>query len=299
MSIRSMTGYSHASAQADGWSIHVQCKSVNHRSLDTRLHVPRECAWLEQEATSIIRTQMHRGRVELRVDLGFDATSDDVDVNYIDADRFTALCSELRDLAQISATGPVTLGDVLQFRHIFENKTVAEIEEGHGELIEAVREAVDKLIDSREDEGQGIADDLNGHLDFLEGRLSELSELLPKELAHYRGRLRERVTEAVEDFGAGDIEDERLAQELAYYADKADISEEVQRAESHVATLREILAGNRDEEAVGKTIDFYLQELIRETNTMGSKSNSSTGTDLVIDMKSTVEKMREQAANIE
>jgi uncharacterized protein (TIGR00255 family) len=294
-----MTGYSHASAQTDGWSIDVQCKSVNHRSLDTRFHVPRECAWLEREAASMIRERMHRGRVELRVDLGFDATSDDVDVNYVDADRFAAICSELRDLAQISATGPVTLGDVLQFKHVFENKTVAEIEEGHDELLAVVRKAVDRLVDSREDEGQGIAEDLTEHLSFLEGRLGELTELLPGELDQYRGRLRSRVNEAIEDFGVGEIDDDRLAQELAYYADKSDVSEELQRAQSHVATLRDILAGNRDEEAVGKTIDFYLQELIRETNTMGSKSNSSRGTDLVIDMKSTVEKMREQAANIE
>lgn len=294
-----MTGYARASAQVDGWSIEVQCKSVNHRSLETRLFIPSECGWLEREAASIIRERLSRGRVELRVELSFDATSDDVEVNYVDSDRFTAVCSELRDLAQISATGPVTLADVLHFKHVFEKKTVAEIEEGHDALVDVVREAVDGLADSRADEGQGIADDLEGHLELLEERLGELEDILPAELEAHRGRLRERVTEAVEDFGVGDIDDDRLAQELAYYADKADVSEELQRAKSHVDTLRTILAGERDEDAVGKTIDFYLQELIRETNTMGSKSHTARGTDLVIDMKSTVEKMREQAANIE
>jgi uncharacterized protein (TIGR00255 family) len=299
MSIRSMTGYGQATAQAGGWSIEVQCKSVNHGSLDTRLHIPRECAWLERDASAIVRDRTSRGRVEVRVELSFDATSDDIDVHYVDSDRFTAVCSELRDLAQISATGPVALADVLQFKHVFENKTVAEIEEGHEALVDAVRDAVDSLVGSREQEGRGIADDLGGHLDLLAERLEELEELLPREMEEYRGRLRERVTEAVEDFGVGDIDDDRLAQELAYYADRADVAEELQRAKSHVGTLRSILAGERDEDAVGKTIDFYLQELIRETNTMGSKSNSARGTDLVIDMKSTVEKMREQAANIE
>lgn len=299
MTIRSMTGYATASAQAEGWIVSVEARSVNHRGLDMRLNVPRECSWLEPKVTELIRKRMHRGRVQLRVDLDFDQAADDVEVSYIDEARFGAVCHELRELSKSTATGPMTLRDVLEFRHVFEKKTVAEISEDNPALMPAVEAAIDALVDSREKEGAGIAADLEGHLQSLNDNLERLEALLPTELEAFRARLKARVSEAVADFGAGDIDDEKLAQELAYYADKSDVSEELQRAKSHVEKLRGILAGEGADEGVGKTIDFYLQELIRETNTMGSKSSSAKGTDIVIEMKSTVERMREQAANIE
>ena len=299
MTIRSMTGYATAGAQAEGWIVSVEARSVNHRGLDMRLNLPRECSWIEPKITELIRDRMHRGRVQLRVELDFDQSADDVEVNYIDEARFSAVSRELRELSNATATGPMVLHDVLEFRHIFEKKTVAEISEDNPALTSAVESAIDQLIDSREHEGEGIARDLDDHLQSLSDSLRRLQELLPQELEAFRTRLKERVYEAVADFGAGDIDDEKLAQELAYYADKADVSEELQRAKSHVGKLRGILGGEGNDKGVGKTIDFYLQELIRETNTMGSKSNSARGTDLVIEMKSTVERMREQAANIE
>ncbi len=299
MPISSMTGYSTASEQADGWLVSVEARSVNHRGLDTRLSVPRECAWLEPTIAELVRGRLHRGRVQLSVTLDLDADADEVDVNYIDEARFMAVCHELRELSNMTATGPLTLGDALEFRDIFEKKTVAEIEEDNPAVLRAVEAALDGLVDSRRQEGRGIAEDLRGHLDSLSGHIEELRGLLPDEAQSFRGRLKERVEQAVEDFGVGEIDDERLAQELAYYADKSDVSEEVQRALSHIDKLASIVEGEHTEDAVGKTIDFYLQELIRETNTMGSKSNSARATDLVIAMKATVEKMREQAANIE
>lgn len=299
MTIRSMTGYATTSAQAQGWVVSVEARSVNHRGLDMRLSVPRECSWLEAKITELVRNRMHRGRVQVRVDLDLDDAAEDVEVSYIDEARFGAVCHELRELSKATATGPMTLRDVLEFRHVFENKSVAEISEDNAALMPAVESAIEGLIASREREGDGIADDLAGHLDSLSANLGRLEEVLPQEMQAFRARLKERVAEAVADFGAGDIDDEKLAQELAYYADKADVSEELQRAKSHVEKLRGILSGEGGDEGVGKTIDFYLQELIRETNTMGSKSSSAKGTDIVIAMKSTVERMREQAANIE
>ncbi len=299
MSVRSMTGYATASARAQGWVVSVEARSVNHRGLDTRIYVPRECAWLEASIGEMLRKRLQRGRVEVRVDLEVDEGAGEAEVHYIDPARFGAVCHELRELSKQTATGPMSLRDVLEFRHVFEKKSVAQIGDDNPALLSAVESALDGLVECRESEGQGIAVDMNGHLDRLQARLAELEELLPEEMQAYRARLKERVTQAVADFGAGDIDDERLAQELAYYADKADVAEELQRAASHIDKLRGIFGGEAGDASVGKTIDFYLQELIRETNTMGSKSNSARGTDLVIDMKSTVERMREQAANIE
>jgi uncharacterized protein (TIGR00255 family) len=297
-----MTGYATSSAQADGWVVSVEARSVNHRGLDMSLSVPRECAWLEPKIAELVRQRMHRGRVQIRVELDLGADADGVDVHYIDQTRFEAVCAELRELSNNTATGPLTLGDVMELRHVFENKSVAEIDQDNDALVTAVESALSVLIDTRESEGEGIAEDLVGHLDSLQENLERLEALLPRELEAFRARLKERVTQAVAEFGAGDLDDEKLAQELAYYADKSDVSEELQRAKSHVEKLRGILGDavhQESPEPVGKTIDFYLQELIRETNTMGSKSSSAAGTDIVIEMKSTVERMREQAANIE
>lgn len=298
MSIRSMTGYGTAESRADGWIVSVEARSVNHRNLDTRVSVPRECPWLEPQITQLLRDRLHRGRVQINVNLEFDQSSEQIDVEYVDRARFDAIAAELRELGQASGTVEPSLGDVLEFRHLFEKKTIAEISTDNPALMAAARNAVDMLIVSRATEGDGIAEDLLGHLENLGEHLDELRELLPREIEEFRGRLRERIDKAVEDFDVGSIDDDRLAQELAYYVDKADVSEELQRATSHVEKLRRILDSD-EREAVGKTIDFYLQELIRETNTMGSKSNSARGTDIVIAMKSAVEKMREQAANIE
>jgi uncharacterized protein (TIGR00255 family) len=297
-----MTGYATGTAKADGWTVSVEARSVNHRGLDMSLSVPRECAWLEPKIAELIRQKMHRGRIQVRVELDFDDAGGDVDVNYIDQARFEAVCAELRELSNNTATGPLTLGDVMALRDVFENKTAAQIEDTNAAPLAAAETAVGALVDSRNSEGEGIAQDLAGHLDSLRNNIERLEGMLPDETDAFRGRLKERVAKAVADFGAGDLDDERLAQELAYYADKSDVSEELQRAKSHVDTLRDILrskAVSESTEAVGKTIDFYLQELIRETNTMGSKSSSAKGTDVIIEMKSTVERMREQAANIE
>jgi uncharacterized protein (TIGR00255 family) len=299
MTIRSMTGYATASAQADGWVVSVEAKSVNHRGLDMRVSVPRECSWLEPQVAARIRERLERGRVQLSVTLDFDGSARGGEVTYIDESRFMALCRELRELSKASATGPLQLRDVLAFRDLLENDSAAQIDRDNPALERAVGEALDGLVDSRRSEGRGIARDLQSHLDTLAADLDALIELLPAEMEAFRGRLKERVEQAVADFGAGDVDDEKLAHELAFYADKADVSEELQRARSHIDTLGDLVADQDDEEAVGKTIDFYLQELIRETNTLGSKSSSAAGTDLVISMKATVEKMREQAANIE
>jgi uncharacterized protein (TIGR00255 family) len=332
MTIHSMTGYATATARAEGWVVSVEARSVNHRGLDTRLTVPRACAWMEPQIARMIRRRVHRGRVELRVELGMDVDAEQPRPGSIDAARFAAICAELRGLAashelarpreagsaaehsqtEARTEARIELSDVLQFRHHFEVTADPEIDRENPAVAQAVESALAKLVEGREREGRGIARDLGEHLDQLSANLGQLRELLPGELAAFRARLQERVSAALVEFGAGGLDEERLAQELAFYADRSDISEELQRAASHIERLRGLLTADSpaaepetsadadsSREPLGKTVDFYLQELIRETNTMGSKSSSARGTDLVIAMKSIVERMREQAANIE
>lgn len=310
MSIYSMTGYATAVDRADGWVVNVHARSVNHRGLDTRFSLPYSLSSSESALGKLVRERFHRGRVELRVELEADHSAAGGSLRFFDAAQFEAVVEELRELGiseGLIFANQLKLSDVLAFKHLFERSDGAEIDPENPAILSAVERALDELLRARLNEGEGIAQDLRAHLRELELNLGAMAELLPGEADAFRARLAQRVEEAVEAFGAGDLEPERLAHELAFYADRSDVGEELQRAGSHVERLKELLepgadasaeAGQRAEPR-GKTIDFYLQELIRECNTMGSKSNSARGTDLVIAMKATIERMREQAANVE
>lgn len=309
-----MTGYASTSCSAAGWVVHVEARSVNHRGLDARLTLPRACAALEPEILGMIRETMQRGRVEVRVEVVAEDRSAAAAPARIDALRFANICRELRQLGAenqlLSQPGELKMSDVLVFRKHFEAAETAEvatIDPQNPALRQAVAAALAQLVEARRAEGLGIARDLQAHLELLAEHLETLESILPAELDALRQRLSTRLGDALAEFGAGELGEERLAAELVYYADKADICEELQRAQSHLARIQEILAApshpedapNALQEPCGKALDFYLQELIRETNTMGSKSSSARATDLVIAMKSTIERMREQAANIE
>lgn len=314
MCIHSMTGYASTSSSAAGWVVEVEARSVNHRGLDSRLNLPHGCASLEPETLGIIRQRMHRGRVEVRVEVSAAEAADPARSRCIDSARFEAVCQELRALSAqnglLRASDELELSDVLVYRQSFEARDTADVEmidPQNPALRGAIDAALAQLVEARRIEGAGIAADLVDHLAVLAEKLADLEALLPEELGAFRERLATRLRETLAEFGAGELDDERLAHELVYYADKADISEELQRAKSHLGRIQAILRPTTQpksgepgkEEPCGKTLDFYLQELIRETNTMGSKSSSARATDLVIAMKSTVERMREQVANIE
>lgn len=306
-----MTGYASLSTRAEGWVISVEARSVNHRGLDSRLVLPRACACLEPEILGMIRERMHRGRVEVRVEIIADESAGEGRAQRIDPARFESVCQELRQLGAdnglLGSSDGLELRDVLVFRQHFEirdNGDTPTIDPQNPALRQAIDGAIAELVEARRVEGQGIARDLGEHLVVLAQNLEALETLLPAELGAFRERLSERLRDVMADFDAGEVDEERLAQEVVYYADKADICEELQRAQSHIGRIEALLAATSQsaetpQEPHGKTLDFYLQELIRETNTMGSKSNSARATDLVIAMKSTIERMREQAANIE
>lgn len=291
-----MTGFGAARAQVQGWKITVECRSVNHRGLDVRAHLPRAWAPLESDVVGIVQAQLGRGRVEIRLDTEYDRES--ASARLIDPQKFSAIASELRELAEANdLERGVRVADVLTFDDVFKSPEIGEIED-HDAILTVVREAVDELVDSRTAEGRKLLVTMHDFVDQIEDDLQSINGRIEPELAAYRGRLIDRMKEALEKFEIDEIDEDRIVQEVAYYADKSDVSEELQRAFSHVGKLREVL--NRDDdEPCGKNIDFYLQEMMREANTTGSKTGSAEITDAVIRIKSTVEKMREQAANIE
>jgi len=294
-----MTGFGRATGRSVNWVVDVECHSVNRERLDVRVHLPDELSALEPVVRDRVKRRLGRGKVDVYLDFDFLPGAQAESGQLFDPDRFNAVVSELQELSERTATGPVGLSEIVVFREKFEREQPFEVDEDDEVVVEAVDEAVDELLAARTEEGRGLAEDLNGYLDEYADALSEYQDRAPDEMEKLRGRIEDRVREALDDVDGPEPDEERLAREIVYHADRADVSEELQRAESHVANLRELIEESELDEAVGKEIDFYLQELVRESNTLSSKSASSELTDIAVTMKTLVDKMREQAANVE
>lgn len=297
--LASMTGYGSSFAVVEGWQLRVECRSVNHRRLNVRVHAPDELRWLEPQVQKRIKGAICRGSIDVRFDLRPGVSTGRTEFAGIDEDRFSAVARELKRLAvDYRLVAPVSLEAIWEYRSFFDRST-GEVftEETASSIMPAIDDALQEMIVSRRDEGEGIRRDLLQYRNELVALVEAVEGITEDDKEAHRSRVRRRLREALEEFDIGEIDEGRLAQEVAYYVEKGDICEEVQRARSHLDRLKEVVM--EPGEAVGKKIDFYLQELIRETNTMGSKSQHAGLTDRVIEMKSIIEKMREQAANVE
>ena len=293
-----MTGFGAASTSFLGWTMKVEVRSVNHRGLDVRVWCPRDWTWIEPFVHNGIREYVHRGRVEIRVDAERDLTS--AGATFIDLSRFVRAADELRDAARAAKLeGEPTIRDVLEIGEVHAKQDGASVPDDHSGFEAVIREALGDLVKSRVEEGEKLRETMQGHLDEVSRALAAIRTLMPLVASEYQSRLEVRLREALEKYEVHQIDEKSLLHEVAIYADRSDISEESQRAESHIAKLAEIFADHEDGAPLGKQIDFYLQELMREANTTGAKSGSIEITNHVIAMKSAVEQMREQAANIE
>lgn len=297
-SLHSMTGFGESSATITGWRLQVSCRSVNHRGLDVRVNSPGELRWLESYIMGLAREKLHRGRLEVRIDLEPATQDEATGFELIDEERFASVARKLSQLAEQNGLNtPISLGHMLAYRSYFERSREDLFSEDQAEqILPVIEDALAELIESRRKEGAGIAQDLLGHLAAFEACLNEVEALKENADDGLRTRLELRLEQTLAAFAVQEVDEGRVAQELAFVVERGDISEELQRARSHVERLREVI--HLGDEA-GKKLDFYLQEMIRESNTMGSKSQHGPLTDQVIEMKSLVEKMREQAANIE
>ena len=297
--LSSMTGYGQASGRVDGWRLRVECRSVNHKRLSIRVDAPETLSWSESAITKRLRDVLERGRVEVHVQLEPVADAGGPGFDAIDESRFEAVVAELQRLAnEHQLATPLRMESLEAYRDFFERRRDEVISEDNPEpIVDVVGDAVDQLITSRLEEGRGLRQELVDYLSELRGHLQDLSALREEDEMERHSTVEARLREAVASFEVDELDESRLRQEVAYYVEKGDISEEMQRAGAHLQKLEDVVETSAT--AVGKKIDFYLQELIRETNTMGSKSRHPELTERVIEMKSLIEKMREQAANIE
>jgi uncharacterized protein (TIGR00255 family) len=289
-----MTGFGEARREAAGATLHVQIRTVNHRHLNIHFKVPEALEALEPAVTAVLKERLVRGHVRYRLDL---SEPEDADASLtVDHDRVRAYVAALEQLKfEHGIVGDVDLDLVARFGDIF--RTAATFEDGIDlePVLEATRAALDDVVETREREGKALESDLLASIAAIETAAEAIAERAPGRLERERDRLKQAIAELSGEVG---VDEDRLAREVAYLAERWDINEELVRLRSHVASFRETVQAEGDE-PVGKRLGFWLQEMHREANTIGAKANDSEIVGQVVGIKTEIEKLREQVENVE
>jgi uncharacterized protein (TIGR00255 family) len=291
--IKSMTGYGRVETSGQDRNIVVEVKSVNHRFLEISLRMPQALFPLELEFKKKIGEKVKRGRIEIFIRLEAESVNAPETMINLEIARnyFTAL-QRLKD--EFGLTEEIGLKTLVGFRDIFSQPAETEIKpDVLKQIADALEEAMNMLVKMRQDEGIAIYQDMEQRLNSIRGILGTIQARSPQVIIEYHRRLTERIKELTAGYV---IDESRLAQEAAILAEKSDITEEIVRMHSHIGQFVELLQSS---DAEGKKIDFLLQEMNREINTIGSKSNDADIARQVIEAKSELSKLREQAQNIE
>lgn len=290
--IKSMTGYGRANVSKNEREYQIEIKSVNHRYLDVSVKMPRQLSYLEETIKKEISSKVKRGKIDVFVTFeNNSAEGKEIKINtelakaYID--ELKKLAEKENILADIQVTDISKYPDVLNIQNSQDDETIKE------EVIETIKNATENLVQMREVEGTKISEDLTERLDKIQLKINEISKLSTGLIEEYVVKLEERIKEILKN---QEVDKSRLAQEVVIYADKCSIEEEVTRLNSHISQFKALLNSN---ETIGKKLDFIVQEMNRETNTIGSKANKLEITNGVIDIKTEIENIREQVQNIE
>lgn len=291
--MHSMTGYGKGVSKRDGKTITIEIKTVNHRFLDCNIKLPRNFLFVEDRVKKAVSSAISRGHVDLY--LTYEQSSTDEGAYTVDMELAKNYLTAVRQLENgTGLANDVTLSTLLRVGDIVTRQQSVEDEDLLAEMtLEAASEALVNLKVMREKEGQSQKADIASKLDTIEACLDRIKEFAPKVVEDYRALLNARIAEVVEP---SLVDKQRLATEVALYADHCAIDEEITRLSTHISNMRSLLEAT---EPVGRKMDFLVQEFNRETNTIGSKANDMRITKEVLAIKNEIEKMREQAANIE
>ena len=289
----SMTGYGKGVAKRDGKTVTIEIKTVNHRFLDCNFKLPRTFLFVEDAVRKAVSGAISRGHVDLF--LTYEQTSVDEGAYTVDVELANNYLCALRQLQ--SATGvadDVTLTTLSKVPDVIVKEQAVEDEDLLRALtVEALDGALCNLKAMRQKEGVALKTDISQKLDKISDCLERIKEYAPEVVNDYRRALNARIAEVVEP---SLVDMQRLATEVALFADHCAIDEEITRLSTHISNMRALLEAD---EPVGRKMDFLVQEFNRETNTIGSKANDMRITEQVLAIKNEIEKMREQAANIE
>lgn len=291
--MHSMTGYGKGVSKRDGKTITIEIKTVNHRFLDCNIKLPRNFLFVEDRVKKAVSSAISRGHVDLY--LTYEQSSTDEGAYTVDLELAKNYLTAVRQLENgTGLANDVTLSTLLRVGDIVTRQQSVEDEDLLAEMtLEAASEALVNLKVMREKEGQSQKADIASKLGTIEACLDRIKEFAPKVVEDYRELLNARIAEVVEP---SLVDKQRLATEVALYADHCAIDEEITRLSTHISNMRSLLEAT---EPVGRKMDFLVQEFNRETNTIGSKANDMRITKEVLAIKNEIEKMREQAANIE
>ena len=293
--IRSMTGYGHAEVAGVRLSLSVECKSLNHRHLDVALRLPRSLGAFELDARRLIQGAVQRGRVEVSVGVAplEGAPAADLTINMAQARAYIDMARRAGD--ELKLGGIPSLQWMLEQPGVISREEQASLspDEGWPLLHDALEKALGDLRARRDAEGAALDKELRALLATMGEHVSVMAARGPAATARKQQRLRERVQALV---GGTPLDETRLATEVAMWAEKSDITEELARLRAHMGEFARLLDEGG---AVGRTLDFLLQEMNREVNTVGSKADDLELSQAAIAAKSTLEKLREQAQNIE
>ncbi|MBP3492014.1 MAG: YicC family protein [Firmicutes bacterium] len=291
--MHSMTGYGKGVSKRDGKTITIEIKTVNHRFLDCNIKLPRNFLFVEDRVKKAVSSAISRGHVDLY--LTYEQSSTDEGAYTVDLELANNYLTAVRQLENgTGLANDVTLSTLLRVGDIVTRQQSVEDEDLLAEMtLEAASEALVNLKVMREKEGQSQKADIASKLGTIEACLDRIKEFAPKVVEDYRALLNARIAEVVEP---SLVDKQRLATEVALYADHCAIDEEITRLSTHISNMRSLLEAT---EPVGRKMDFLVQEFNRETNTIGSKANDMRITKEVLAIKNEIEKMREQAANIE
>ena len=290
--IKSMTGYGKSNLSINSREYQVEIKTVNHKYIDTNIRMPRTISYLEEDIRKLITSKLKRGKVDISITFeNYNKEGNDIRIN---TELAKVYISNLRKLAEeenlssnIEVTEITKLPDVLTIKSNLDETQIKE------EIIQVVNDATNQLIDMRKNEGKRISEDILAKISQVEEKKDEIFALSTGLIDEYVVKLEARIKEILR---TEELDKSRLMQEVVIYADKCSVEEEITRLKSHIGQLRCLIDSD---EPSGKKMDFLIQEMNRETNTIGSKANNLEITNKVVDIKTILEDIREQIQNIE
>ena len=292
--IRSMTGYGKQNLSVEGREYQIEIKSVNHRYLDINVKIPKSISYLEETIKKEISNKIKRGKIDVFV--SFENNSEEGRKIEINKQLAKLYIEQLKELAQeekiesnIEVMDIAKIPDVLTIKVDEENSKIKD------EIKQVTQGAVTRILEMKNIEGEKISQDLLQRIRNIQSKIVEISAKSTGLIEEYVVKLEKRVKELLKN---DEVDKSRLAQEVVIYADKCSIEEEITRLKSHIFQFENLISNNQDG-AIGKKLDFIIQEMNRETNTIGSKANNLEITNGVIDIKTEIEDIREQVQNIE
>jgi uncharacterized protein (TIGR00255 family) len=290
---RSMTGFGRGTKDMEGKSFSIEMKSVNHRYLDINIKLPRNLISLEERIRKVVSQNLNRGKVDIFITQSTYSTNDVIaNFNQSLADSYVKCLQEIKERYNVRDDISVSL--VSRFPDVITlNQKEEDLEASWNAISSALNDAISNLLIMREKEGEKLRSDLEARCKYMKELVGDISKRAPLIVTSYKEKLEKRLAELLNDVR---LDESRAYMEVAIFSDKSNIDEEIVRLYSHLNQMMDTL---NLKEPIGRKLDFIIQEMNRETNTIGSKANDLELVNVVLNMKNEIEKIREQVQNIE